>query len=305
MRHVLLLIAFGLAAPATAQACQTELTESAGRLPPDLSGGVVAAELLATAVQLVEPALPPLAWSAQVPLATGEEGYDAVRYLAQRRLLPNDWQADGFTAETWHDMLSGFLAWYGLEPMATGGGATAQGLIADLAIALEQVGRSVKPLALVASSAEDENQVAFLGLVWNWTVYPRLIVRRPGEAHDLSEGVRPLLELLGSCAIEVEHYVFAPEETARRLFLSHADARMYVIGSEPELTTAWPLLVPEGSEEEYFGFAAPEIRDLVAYSAAFDGGALGVRTLMTMLPRLRTNVPPTRIPGLLRTPPPR
>ncbi|MEX2536727.1 MAG: hypothetical protein WD273_14115 [Trueperaceae bacterium] len=301
MRLIPLLITFSLLSSAFAQRCQPELQQTAASLPADTPTGILSAELLSAAIHWVEPALPPLAWSVTVPVAPDEPGYDAVRYLTERRLLPDGWSARDLSAQAWEAMLSRFLGWYGLPPVDVAIDPLPQQLTMDLAAALEQVSGAVRPLALVAADSEDRSRIAFLGLVWNWTVYPRLIVQRPLPGQDLSHGVRPLLEDLSNCAVELEHYIFAPEATARNLFLAHADSRMYVIGSEPELT-AWPLLVPEGQEEAYFGFSSPQVSELSAYAAAFDGSALGLRSLMAMMPRLRTNLPPTRIPGLLRTP---
>jgi hypothetical protein len=301
MRSLLFVSAMGLLSFALGERCFVELEQTFSSLNVDVSESVIAAELLATAVHWVEPALPPLVSSAEVPLEPGDPGYDAVRYLTERRLLPESWQAGELSAATWEQMLSRFLAWYGLPAWEVRSEPAREQLVADLAAALGQVGESVRPLALVASSANDRTEIAFLGVVWNWTVYPRLIIRRPAPGQTLAGGVKPLLEQLGNCVVRVEHYVYAQEETARRLFLSHADARMYVIGSEPELQ-AWPLLVPDGEEDAYFAFSAAQVSGLAAYAAAFDGGQLGITSLMTMLPSLRTNVPPNRIPGLLRTP---
>jgi hypothetical protein len=301
MRAKLVFVAVTLFSLAAAQTCDSELRDAVEAMPVATTEAALAAELLATAVHWVEPALPPLVWSADVPLEPGESGYDAVRYLAERRLLPESWRPGELSAETWEQMLSQFLSWYGLPAREVPSEPTREQLVADLAAALGDVGESVRPLALVASSANDRSEIAFLGVVWNWTVYPRLIIRRPAPGQTLADGVKPLLEQLGNCVVRLEHYVYAPEETARRLFLTHADARMYVIGSEPELQ-AWPLLVPDGEEDAYFAFSAAQVSGLAAYAAAFDGGQLGVRSLMMMLPSLRTNVPPNRIPSLLRTP---
>lgn len=301
MRSIVLIAVAILLPTAFALSCETELRENVSLLPADTPTGIVSAELLAAAVHWVEPALPALVWSAKVPLEPGDAGYDAVRYLAERSLLPSGWRADELSAETWAAMLSRFLAWYGLSATEVTSDPSREQLITDLASALGDVGESVRPLALIASSEEDRSQIAFLGVVWNWTVYPRLIIRRPGPEQNLADGLAPLLAELSNCAVRLQHYVFAPEDTARNLFLTHADARMYVIGSEPELQ-AWPQLVPDGQEDDYFSFLAPQVSELVAYAAAFEGSRLGVRSLMAMMPRLRTNLPPARIPGLLRTP---
>lgn len=303
MRRLSILLAFlVIFGVASAQRCQPELTETLQRLPEDSQPGVVAAELMARAVRLVEPALPRMVWTTEIPLESDEPGFDAVRYLVERRLLPNDWQAQGMSAAAWREMLGSFASWYGLEePVSGTGGQDTWGMILDLAYLLERVGEAVRPALLIASEARDASSIAFLGLVWNWTIYPRLIVLRPTLEHSLADGPRPLLEQFSNCAVDLRHYVMAPEETARSLFLAHSDSRMLIIGSEPQLRS-WPQLVPEGEEPTYFSFAAPEVADLQAFSAAFEGDQIGVTRLMSILPRVRTNLPPHRIPGLLSSP---
>ena len=293
-----LLVAFGTG---LAQRCGPELVRSAAQLPPETPTGVLAAQLMARAVILAEPALPPLDPLAKAPLAEDQPGYSAANYLAQRELLPASWQPEELSRETWEAMLNSFLDWYDLPPTQAGAGTALPDLVGDLGAVLDSVNERIQPLLLVASDSENRAEVAFLGMLWNWTVYPRLIVLKPKEEHTLERGVAPLLDRVGTCAIDLRHYVLAPEQTARSLFLAHADARMYVIGSEPE-RLSWPLLVDAGEEELYFGFEAAEVEELQAFAAAFDGNQVGVRTLVTMLPRLRTNLPPTRIPGILRTP---
>lgn len=295
----LIVVAAVLVSLASAQRCQAELTQQAGTLPLDTPPGVMAAELLATAVEMVEPALPPIAWGVQSTVDTSD--YPAARYLQERRLLPEEWQPEVLTPEVWQEMLESFLSWYELDGVSTDGNVHVAGLVEDLSTVLDQVAGAVRPLILVASDAQDSSRVAFLGLVWNWTVYPRLIVLRPGDDLSLAEGAARLLDQVANCAVDLRHYVLAPEETALELFLTHADARMYVIGSEPQ-SSEWPLLVPNGEEQEYFGFRSPDVSDLSAFAAAFDGPSLGIGAMLRMLPRLRTNVPPTRLPGLLSTP---
>ena len=301
MRALFIVLAILGVSSALAQTCEPELREAASAVPADAPSGVFAAEMLSAAIHLVEPALPPLEWMHDLPLEPGEDGYDAVRFLAERHLLPDTWTARNLTAEAWEEMLTRYLDWYGLPPVSVEQPPDNLAIIHHLTVVLEEVSNAVRPLVLIAGDSEDRSEIAFLGLVWNWTVYPRLIVMRPEPGQDLSDGVRPLLDQLSNCAVELEHYIYAPEDTARRLFLTHADARMYVIGSKPALST-WPLLVPDGQEEEFFAFEAPEVSDRVAFAAAFDGEQLPLTTLMRMLPRLRTNLPPTRIPGLLSQP---
>lgn len=299
MRFGFLVTLLVLSSFANAQRCQAELAQKAGTLPTDTPPGVMAAELLARAVEMVEPALPPIVWGA--PSGDAPPEYSAARYLEERRLLPEEWRPDSLRPEVWQEMLESFLAWYELDGVSTDGRLHIAGLVEDLSVVLDRVAAAVRPLMLVASDSRDRSRVAFLGLVWNWTVYPRLIVLRPDEELSLADGAARLLDDVANCAVDLHHYVLAPEDTALDLFLTHADARMYVVGSEPQLSE-WPLLVPSGEEREYFGFESPDVEHLTAFAAAFDGPSLGLGAMFRMLPRLRTNLPPTRLPGLLSTP---
>lgn len=296
-RLVPLLLALLLLGGAAAQVCRAELEHA---LPaPDTPPGVAAAQLLRAAVGLAEPALPRLRWVLEPPLPEGERGAEAVRFLAERELLPEGWRADGLDPGVWQAMLDRFLALYEAEPVAaraTDARPEPRALAGDLERALARVAAAVRPIALVALAQGEGGRVAFLGLVHNWSAYPRLIVRRPSEDATLAHGgLRGVLDRLGSCAVPVRDWVTAPEATARRLFLTAEEARMYVVGSEPE--GEWPLLVEEGSETDYFAFAHPDVSGLDAFAAVFTGPSLGPATLARMLPSVRTNLGPR---GLLR-----
>lgn len=301
MRLLLILTAALLSCSALAGRCEAELSGAAERLPADLPLGVFAAEMLTAAVELVEPALPPLAWVAEEPLPADAAGAGAAAYLAERELLPAAWDPVELSRAAWDEMLSRFLAWYGLAPFRSAGAPDRAGVITDLAEVLDRVAAAVRPVALIAPDARNRSQLAFVGVVWNWSVYPRLLVLKPDPSLTLERGVRGLLPRLGNCAVRMDRFVSAPADVARALFLGSGVGRMYIVGSEPA-SEGWPLLVEAGAEPDYFGYLSGDVAGLEVYAAVFEGEALGPVQLMRLLPRVRTNLPPAAILGLLQTP---
>jgi hypothetical protein len=295
----LLLVPGSIAAAGETGTCRTELTQLAEGLPADMPLGSFAAQLLAGAVQLVEPALPPWRWNARVPLAETEAGYGAVKYLVERDLIPDEWRASGLTPELWRAMLDGFLGWYGLAPLeAAEREFSRQRVLDDLTAVLDLVSAAVRPVAIIASDAGTD--VAFVGVMWNWTVYPRLLVWR-GDRLSLHDGPAALLPQISNCAVQVERFALAPVETAWELFTGSGDATMFVLGSEPA-RRHWPLAVEQADVLDYLLFDAADVRGLSVYAAAFDGQELGFSAILKLLARVRTNVSPTAILGFLSVP---
>lgn len=293
---------FAFAAVASAQVCEPELRAAVGDPNFDRPAtGVDAAVLLHRAVQLVEPALPRMHLSATVPLDPGDPDYGAVLYLAERKLLPSSWQAEALDGETWAGMLDRFLAWYQLDASLADAPASVGDAVNDMATVLQRVSRTIKPAALLATDPTDQGRLSFWAIIWNWTVYPRLLVLRPDGELERSEP-RDALRAMSNCAVQLHHYVTAPEETAKRLFLTHNTSRMYLVASRPEREDAWPYEVPSGEELAAFGFELAELSGVQLYAAVFDGPQVGVGTMLGMLTRVRTNMAPTTLLGYLRTP---
>ncbi len=303
-RFAAVLVALVLCAPvAIAQVCATELMEAlpdAGATLQRPATGVDAALVLKRAVELVEPALPPLQYDKPVPLDNADPDYQAVKYLVERKLLPKAWSKEELTAETWSGMLSAFLAWYKLPAVHVEAPAAVDGLLADMSGVLERVSHAVRPAALLATDQDDGSRTSFWAIIWNWTVYPRLLVIRP----DPEVGSRPndVLQALSNCALNITAYVSAPEETAKSLFLSHNSSRMYVVSSLPSKNGFWPYEVPAGDELAAFGFDLPDLSGVRLYAAVFDGPEVGFGTLLSLFWRVRTNVAPTALMGYLSTP---
>jgi hypothetical protein len=168
----------------------------------------------------------------------------------------------------------------------------------DLTLVLQGISAAVRPVAIIAS--DGGSQVAFVGVMWNWTVYPRLLVWR-GDRLSLEDGPLGLLPLISNCAVQVERFALAPVETAWNLFMGAGDATMLVLGSEPARRVG-PLVVEQPEVFDYLTFNAAEVRGLTVYAAAFDGQELGFGSILKLVTQVRTNVAPTAIMSFLSTP---
>lgn len=298
-------LALLLGAGAGAQTCSAELSEalptpSGGAVAEAAPSGVVAAALLKEAVELVEPALPPLQYDAAVPLEATDPYYQTVKYLAERKLLPASWRAEELDAKTWAAMLDAFLAWYRLPASGVDAPTDGADMVADVSRVLDRVSRAIRPAALLATDPADSSRTSFWAIIWNWTVYPRLLVVRPDDG--ASSRPADALASLSNCVRHVTAYISAPEETAKRLFLSHNSSRMYVVASQPGKNGFWPYEVPAGAELAAFGFELPDLSSVRLYAAVFDGPEVGFGTLLGLFWRVRTNVAPTALMGYLSTP---
>lgn len=301
VRAASLLLVLAVASAASAEVCRAELTtalrdHTLQRAPT----GIDAVLALKRAIDLVEPALPPLRSGSAVPLPEDDAAFAVARYLADRRLLPSSWRPDQLDAATWAAMLSTFLSWYELPPVQPGAPATAEELIDDLSATLTRVAGAIRPAALLATDPSDGGRTVFWALIWNWTVYPRLIVLRPSG--DPLAQPQEVLPRLSNCAVRVNAYISAPHDTAQRLFLTHNSSRMFVVAALPGSDSSWPLEVPPGNELDAFVYRLPTLRGVDVYAAVFEGPSVGVGTLLGMLPRVRTNISPFNLGRYLATP---
>lgn len=302
MRPLVALL-FALIGLADAQVCRAELERAAALAGP--RPGLRAAALLYEAHRLVEPAFParPRDDAGPPPLDPGADGYASVRYLYERRLLPNRWQRDELDALTWQQMIDRFTRGYGLEPIAISEPVGLDAMIDDAERALAAVAASVRPAALIATDQADGETLEFLAVLWNWTPYPRLLVFNPAGL-SLADGIDPLLERIGSCALSVERYILAREETATRLFLGNSDTGVIVIGSDPERPERWPQPVADEALIATLSFADPELEGIAAISVAFEGPAsIGLFEAVGLFARVRTNLSPTGLFHHLEFPP--
>lgn len=279
-------------------ACGPELSQLQSGLPQDMQPGMRAAQLLKGAVELVEPVLPPLNGFAVMPLAPETAGYGAAAWLLERDLLPDSWQADELDAETWQQMLGRFLSWYDLDlPAGQFSGADP---LADLTLVLDLVGESVRPVAIVAH--DDARLVKFVGVLWNWTSYPRLLVKRVPAGSSVADGPEGLLADLSNCAVSLDHYALAPVDTAWRLFVGSGESTMYLLATDPP-RPGLPLPVEQSGVMDYLDFTGVEVAGSLEFSAAFSGQEIGLGAILGMVTQLRTNISPFAIARYLEVPP--
>lgn len=273
------------------------------RLWDDSSLVRVAVRALAATVQELEPALPRTRTEAALPQRADDGLTDAFRYLRERGLLPSTFDLDTFDAVAWQEGLDTFLASYGLPGVQVGPARTPDDLRVDLERVVERVLAVVRPVALLAWEPHDDARLAFVGVVWNWSPYPRLLVLRVPEDWSMHDGARRLANRIVFCGRPVTDWVSASAPVARALFLAHADdAAMYLVGSEPE-TRAWPYRVERGDEVAVFAFEHPEVTDVAMFSAVFAGEPIGVLAFARIVPQVRTNLSPVGLARVMQTPP--
>jgi len=305
MRRFLLVLLAVLVSSAAAAGpiCVPELRDALTDLSTDRPAtGVDAALVVERAVRLVEPALPRMVAVNDVPIAKGAPHYDDVLYLAERRLLPGSWKPGPIDAKTWQAMLDRFQSWYKVKPFQVHSPQRVSDLLIDGGTALDRVSKAIRPAALLASDPNDPKRIAFWAIIWNWTVYPRLIVLHPRNDVNLADGPKPVLQHMGDCAVHISSYVMAPAQDAAQLFLATNQSRMYVVGGVPHGTTSWPKEIASGRELDAFTFQTALVKNLDAYAAVFDGPEVGFRTVLGLLPKLRTNMSPTRFLSYMKTP---
>ena len=293
----LLLLAFAcLLGLSSAQQCSEELRAgySANELAQPADGRR-AATLLKRAVELLEPSLPPLQRVTDLPVSADDPDHALFSYLADRRLLSPFWSAGTFSFDAWSAALKELASWYEL-PVPTLSDRTPSGsdLLASLEPIFESAGAYLDPVAVFAFDPADPSRVAFWATLRNG-VYPRLIVvHPPTEAVNVQEDVAGAMARLSDCAVSIKNYVYAPADTAERLFVTTNESRMVILAAEPPAPTEI-LETPSGDETAYLSFTAPEVADKKRYTALFLGPNVGFMTILRLIPQLRTNMSPQAI----------
>lgn len=277
---------------ATAQTCVPELrgdlTDEALQETATGSDGVL---FMQRAMKLLEPALPKLAY---LPSDFAYTDNEAAVYVGTRGLLPAAWEPDALTFDVWQDMVQGLANWYDLSPKLNNT-LTKASLVETLDRLIVEASATLRPVALIASSQEDKNKVSFWAVIRNDSIYPRIVVYRPSaNSVGLEDGIKNVLPLLETCAVPLENYIYASEDTARRLFLANNTAKMYVAATQPE-TSADPDIVPAGEEADYLTFHTSALEGYSAFAALFEGSGVGPMTIMRLLPQVRTNMNPAQV----------
>ena len=258
---------------------------------------------LAATVRLLEPAMPRLLITARLELPADHPEYPDLQYLRERRVIARGAEVDPMTPDVWQSALDEVAGWYRAGTVRAGDPSDPAVVERDLAALITQVARAVRPVALVAWDPEDRQRLAFLGMVWNWTRYPRLVVYRLDPEDDrVDANLASMARRLDTCAYPVRDYVAASAPVARDLFLAENRARMFIVGSEPDLPGAWPLEIAQGDEVDVFAFTHPLVASLDAYAAVFVGDAAPALTLARLLPFVRTNLSPVGLMRILATP---
>ena len=293
-----LLLITSFASFSSAQRCLPELQAALGDAAPgERASGRDAARLLEEAVNRLEPVLPPLYETGELPLPFDDPDYATVNFLAGRGLLPAEWQPDTLEAGVWVQMLARLAGWYEATPPLVADELTREDLVETLGGLIDAVAPTLEPVALVASDPDDPaggDAVAFWAVVRSGSPYPRMIVMRPPVSVSLAGGVEGVLGGLETCAAPITRFVYAPVATAERLFLANNAARMVIVRTDPPSGTDL-FYVPEGEETAYFSFTAPGLADVDKYAVLFVGPSIGVPALLRIIPSLRTNMSPRKI----------
>ena len=286
-----------------AQRCLPEL-QAVLSAPSERASGRDAARLLERAVNELEPSLPPLFEAPSELLPFDDADYETVRFLAERGLLPPDWQPDTLEAGVWVQMLSRLAGWYDQTPPLVAAELTNQDLAETLSGLIDEIAPGLEPVALVVSDPRDSinpDAVIFWAVARKVSPYPRMIVSRPPASVSLEGGVESVLGGLETCATPITRFVYAPLATAEKLFLANNAAQMVIVRTDPPSPQDL-FYVPEGEETAYFDFTAPDLAGVRQYAVLFVGPSIGVPALLRIIPQLRTNMGPRQIINLVLGP---
>lgn len=239
-------------------------------------------------VEAIDPLMP-------VRRAPDPETQGDAAWLSQRGFLDG---AAGASAEAaWRDVGGSLEAHYG-PPWPDTRPPDEASTRHFLSHWLLEAAADIRPAAILATSTEDPDHVAFVGVIWPSPVYPRFIVHRPPDGPVLRDGLEAFLATLGTCAVKVTRWVRAPENVALDLFLAENRTRMAVLAKDPggDGGVQW---IPQGEETAAFQFAHPGLENLDRYAAGFQGPTPGPLALARVLPRVRTNMGPGEIRDLM------
>ena len=265
--------------------------------------GLDAALVLAEAIQRTEPALPALVPARLDVSAFSVREAKAVVYLDERNLLAGEWESGTLSSGVWHHVLRTWTSWYGLDPPDVALPTTRSALIQAVGEVETKVAEQLRPALLYAPHRGEANSIAFRALIWNWSIYPRLIVYPSLSRDDGPIHVQRAIETMESCVVRIRHWIALSESAARRLYMTHRPSRMVVVGTEPNVPELTPWWVPVGQELDVLAYDHPAIRHLDVFSVVFVGEPLPFTGWLQLLPHVRTNASPIDLRRYLQTPP--
>ena len=255
----------------------------------------VASRLFKQAVELLEPAMPPFDDVYLTLLNPDDPDYSVLKYLADRQILPENWQDGELDPQLWRAMLLKVVQWYDVLPInVSREGLNNQQLIDNLSTLIDRASETISPLILAGVNSQQDNDFSFLSILRNDPPYPRLIVVKPVEEIDISQSFENIFTYVGNCASKFSNYVYGPSPAARQLFLTHNSSSMYVFKTDATGLENW-LEVPQGQEVAYLEFINADVANLNYYAALFNGSGPNIFTLMQIVPQLRTNMSPRAI----------
>lgn len=189
-------------------------------------------------------------------------------------------------------------AWPAGRDGADGDGGSSRGASADW---LEEVGGDLVTQALITTDGRKRRHATFAAVHWPSPLAPRLrVVRIPPELRGV-QNREAVLELLGTCAVEVDEWISVPEDVAERFLEENVRAAMLVMARDPRSGAAIERWVEPENLIAALRFEDPRTADLDAFSAWFAGEGPGPLEVTRLLPRLRGSLGPGDLLALYRS----
>lgn len=248
----------------------------------DAAPARVATALARAALTAIEPALP------EDRRVSQEWDDPDAAWLQRRGFLPNGWNEEELDLALWASLLANLQVPYHVEPREVSGSADPSALFDDVARALTATAAALRPLALVATEPGDEQAVAFAGVIWNWTPYPRLLVFEPSELVFAADGsIDPVLASLGTCAWQPDAYLTTNADNAANYYLGNTEATMRLLATDQGHVGE---TIPEDQERDVLAFRHEALDGARIASVGFEGPGPSVGQVAGLISRVRTNL---------------
>lgn len=146
----------------------------------------------------------------------------------------------------------------------------------------------------------DADRIVAAGAYWVSPLVTRLhVVRLPDDAASRMPDAA-LLEVVGSCEVEVDEWIEIPVDIADRLIARSDGAQAYLAGSEPGDASPRRRWVDVDALLDAAAFRHPATSGLSSFSAWFVGSGPGPVALGRALPRVRSSLGPRDLWALIR-----